>query len=172
MFDFAWSELALIGVVALVAIGPKDMPVAIKSVATLVKKARRMAGEFQTHVDDLMKEADLSEMRDSLAGLRNLNLRQTVERALDPDGALRSSLTAPPINDFVGVRPSHTIHDPNAMGGAPFPVPPPDHLRPSLDDVPAFIPPEAVAAERALRAVPAFIPPEDAERGLDQRDAA
>jgi sec-independent protein translocase protein TatB len=71
MFDFAWSELALIGVVALVAIGPKDMPVAIKSIAKLVKKARRMAGEFQTHVDDLLKEADLSEMQGHLSGLRS-----------------------------------------------------------------------------------------------------
>ncbi len=43
MFDFAWSEIALIGVVALIAIGPKDMPVAIKAVAEMIKKARRMA---------------------------------------------------------------------------------------------------------------------------------
>jgi sec-independent protein translocase protein TatB len=186
MFDFAWSELALIGVVALVAIGPKDMPVAIKSIATLVKKARRMAGEFQVHVDDLMKEADLSEMRDHLKELRSLNLRGTVERAIDPDGTLRGSFTAKPalqqpgpasaeqVADFVGVRPQHTIHDPPgyvppgmpSFAGAPFPVPPPDHLRPSLDTPPAFIPPDSVAAERALQSAPAFIPPEAAQLGL------
>ena len=48
MFDFAWSEIGLIGVVALIAIGPKDMPAAIKAVTGMIKKARRMAGEFQT----------------------------------------------------------------------------------------------------------------------------
>jgi sec-independent protein translocase protein TatB len=185
MFDFAWSELALIGVVALVAIGPKDMPVAIKSVATLVKKARRMAGEFQVHVDDLMKEADLSEMRDHLKDLRSLNLRSTVERAIDPDGAIRGTFAQKPflqqtgaasaeqVEDFVGVRPQHTIHDPHGMpsfSGAPFPVPPPEHLRPSLDAPPAFIPPETVTAERALQSAPAFIPPEAAQSGLPDPD--
>ena len=45
MFDFAWSELALIAVVAMIAIGPKDMPGAIRAVTGWVKKARRMAAE-------------------------------------------------------------------------------------------------------------------------------
>ena len=63
MFDFAWSEIALIAVVALIAIGPKDMPVAIRAVTGWIKKARRMAAEFQTHVDEMVREADLSEVR-------------------------------------------------------------------------------------------------------------
>jgi len=64
MFDFAWSEIALIGVVALIAIGPKDMPAAIKSVTDVIKKARRMASEFQTHVDEMVRDANLQEVRD------------------------------------------------------------------------------------------------------------
>jgi sec-independent protein translocase protein TatB len=179
MFDFAWSELALIGVVALVAIGPKDMPVAIKSIAKLVKKARRMAGEFQTHVDDLLKEADLSEMQGHLSGLRSFNLRQTVERAIDPDGTLRGNLagqpvmtpssgaaSAEPVAEFVGVRPEHTLRDSYSAPSFSGAVPPPDHLRPPLEDPPAWVPPETVAAERALRAAPAWVPPEDAARGI------
>ena len=63
MFDFAWSEIVLIGVVALVAIGPKDLPIAMKAVSGAMKKARRMAAEFQTHVDDMMRDADLGEVR-------------------------------------------------------------------------------------------------------------
>ena len=59
MFDFAWSEIALIAVVAMIAIGPKDMPVAIRAVTGWIKKARRMAAEFQTHVDEMVREADL-----------------------------------------------------------------------------------------------------------------
>jgi sec-independent protein translocase protein TatB len=58
MFDFAWSEIAIIAAVALVVIGPKDLPVALRAVSGFVKKARRMAGEFQTHVDEMMREAD------------------------------------------------------------------------------------------------------------------
>lgn len=166
MFDFAWSELALIGVVALVAIGPKDMPVAIKAVATLVKKARRMAGEFQTHIDDLMKEADLSDLRSNFNDLRSMNLRSTVERAIDPDGSLRSTMSDMPyataVDQVVGVRADHSIRDPAPYARGMGFVPPPDHLRPDLDHIPPFIPPACVTAERALRAAPAFIPPEHA----------
>jgi len=43
MFDFAWSEIAVIAAVALVLIGPKDMPVAIRTITGMIKKARRMA---------------------------------------------------------------------------------------------------------------------------------
>ena len=47
MLDVGWQEMLLIAVVAVVVIGPKDLPVAIKTVAQWVKKAREMAGEFQ-----------------------------------------------------------------------------------------------------------------------------
>ena len=47
MFDFAWSEIALIAAVALVVIGPKDLPVAIRAISGFVKKARGMASEFR-----------------------------------------------------------------------------------------------------------------------------
>jgi Sec-independent protein translocase protein TatA len=49
MFDFAWSEIMVVGVVALLVIGPKDLPAAIRAVTGMIKKARRMASEFQTH---------------------------------------------------------------------------------------------------------------------------
>jgi sec-independent protein translocase protein TatB len=55
MFDFAWSELGLIAVVAMILIGPKDMPLAIRSVTGWIKKARRMASEFQSHVDEMVR---------------------------------------------------------------------------------------------------------------------
>ena len=95
MFDFAWSEIALIGVVALIAIGPKDMPVAIKTVSQFVKKARRMAAEFQTHVDEMVREADLGEMRDTVQSLRNFDLRGTIEKHVDSDGTIRRAFDDP-----------------------------------------------------------------------------
>ena len=80
MFDFAWSEIALIAVVALIAIGPKDMPVAIRAVTGWIKKARRMAAEFQTHVDEMVREADLHEVRASINEIRNFDIRGEIER--------------------------------------------------------------------------------------------
>lgn len=97
MFDFAWSEIAVVTVVALVVIGPKDMPVALKAVTDMIKKARRMAGEFQTHVDEMMREADLGEVREQFNEIRNFNLRSTIERAVDADGSIRRTLTENPL---------------------------------------------------------------------------
>lgn len=101
MFDFAWSEIALIGAVALVVIGPKDLPVAIRGLAGFVKKARRMASEFQSHVDEMVREADLTEVRDHVRDLRNLNVRGRIMKAIDGDGTLARSFEEPP-----GVRPT------------------------------------------------------------------
>jgi sec-independent protein translocase protein TatB len=164
MFDFAWSELALIGAVALVLIGPKDMPIAIKAVTTAIKKARKMAAEFQTHVDDMVRDADLHEVRDGIRQIRSLDIRGTIARAVDSDGSIRRTLmedpirTPPPVvTTPVETLPEHTIEAPAL-----------DATYTVTNDAPAFIPPaEAVAVEAAHHPspAPAFIPPEAAERG-------
>lgn len=159
MFDFAWSEVALIGVVALVLIGPKDMPVAIKAVSDVVRKMRRMAGEFQHHVDDMMKEANLSEMRDSINEIRSLNLREQVRRTIDPDRSLGRAFDDPfrdhKVNPHPPAAPAHYVPPP-AGAGAASSAPPP-----------AFIPPGTAAPAAPVPEVPppAFIPPAAAEPG-------
>jgi sec-independent protein translocase protein TatB len=95
MFDFAWSEIALIGVVALIAIGPKDMPVAIRTAAKALKKARAMAAEFQTHIDEMVRDAELGDVKNQLNSLRNMNVSRVLDRTIDRDGTLRKSFAAP-----------------------------------------------------------------------------
>jgi len=63
MFDFNWGELILIGVVALVAIGPKELPGALRTLGQWVAKARRMANEFQNQFHEAMREAELVELK-------------------------------------------------------------------------------------------------------------
>jgi sec-independent protein translocase protein TatB len=63
MFDIAWSEMLVIGAVALVVIGPKDLPKALRAVGEMVGKVRRMAGEFQSQFNDAMREAELHEIK-------------------------------------------------------------------------------------------------------------
>jgi sec-independent protein translocase protein TatB len=63
MFDIAWSEMLLIGAVALVVIGPKDLPKALRSVGQAVGKVKRMAAEFQGQFNDAMREAELHDIK-------------------------------------------------------------------------------------------------------------
>jgi sec-independent protein translocase protein TatB len=171
MFDFAWSEIALIAAVALIAIGPKDMPVAIRSVTGMIKKARRMASEFQTHVDEMLREANLDEVRNQINEIRNFDLRGEVERQVDPDGSLRDTFASNPLEPAAAASPPE--QEAVAVGEAPVM----ELARPDDADLaaapcihaPAFIPPNALPPEsapvpqRAANAEPeppAFIPPE------------
>src|SRR5580658_5524022 len=97
MFDFAWSEIGLIAAVALILIGPKDLPVAIRTITDMIKKARCMAGEFQTHVDEMMREANLGEVRDQISAIRNFDIRGEIERQIDPDRSLRDTFAGNPL---------------------------------------------------------------------------
>ncbi len=106
MFDFAWSEIALIAAVALIAIGPKDMPAAIRGVTDMIKKARRMAGEFQTHVDEMVRDANLDEVRSHINDIRNFDINGQIERAVDPDGSLRETFESNPLEPTVTAKPA------------------------------------------------------------------
>jgi sec-independent protein translocase protein TatB len=99
MFDLAWSELALIAVVAVVVIGPKDLPDAIRNVAKGVQKLRRMASEFQSHADELVREAKLEDVRDQIRDIRNFDLKGVIEKNLDQDGSIRKTFTEDPLKD-------------------------------------------------------------------------
>ena len=163
MFDFAWSEIALIAGVALVVIGPKDLPVALRAVSSVIKKARRMAGEFQTHVDEMMRDADLKDVKDSFSQIRNFDFRSTVERAVDPDYSIRNTFAASPFEPAAAT--SATV----AEAASPASEPEPDEYdlepeppAPVRIAAPAFIPPALVpfaCAAKATEPPPPFIPP-------------
>ncbi len=63
MFDIAWSEMVLIGAVALVVIGPKDLPKVLRTVGQTIGKVRRMATEFQGQFNEAMREAELADLK-------------------------------------------------------------------------------------------------------------
>lgn len=167
MFDFAWSEIMLCGVVALIAIGPKDMPAAMKAVAGVVKKARRMASEFQGHVDEMMREADLHEVREQINEIRNFDIRGEMERTVDPDGSLRSTFTSNPLEAAPAPAVASTAATSEAVAGEAAPeIPvnytlerPADPLADAEAEAPAFIPPSAAPATEPAEEPPAFVPP-------------
>jgi sec-independent protein translocase protein TatB len=63
MFDIGWSELVVIGVVALIAIGPKELPGVLRMVGQWMGKARRMAAEFQGQFQEAMREAEVADLK-------------------------------------------------------------------------------------------------------------
>lgn len=63
MFDVGWSELLLIGIVALIVIGPKDLPKVLRALGTMMSKVRSMASEFQGQFQDAMREAELADLK-------------------------------------------------------------------------------------------------------------
>ena len=63
MFEIGWSELLLIAVVALIAIGPKELPGALRTLGQWMGKVRRMAGEFQNQFHEAMREAEMADLK-------------------------------------------------------------------------------------------------------------
>jgi sec-independent protein translocase protein TatB len=69
MLDMSWGEVLVIGAVALVVIGPKDLPKALRTLGNMTSQLRRMAGEFQTQFNEAMREAELDDIKKQVSGL-------------------------------------------------------------------------------------------------------
>jgi sec-independent protein translocase protein TatB len=102
MFDIGWSEMAVILMVALIVIGPKDLPRVARSIGKWTAKARGMAREFQRSLDDMAREADLQDIKAEVDKLSRVDVRHRLEETLDPQGDLRRSLNAPVDADLRG----------------------------------------------------------------------
>jgi sec-independent protein translocase protein TatB len=70
MFDIGWSEFVLIAVVALIAIGPKELPGVLRTVGQWMGKARKMASEFQSQFQEAMREAEMADLKKSFDEVR------------------------------------------------------------------------------------------------------
>jgi sec-independent protein translocase protein TatB len=91
MFDFSWGEVMVIGGVALIVIGPKDLPKALRTVGQMTTKIRRMAGEFQSQFNEAMREAELDEVRKDLQGL-NTSVAAATSTAFNPIQTIRDEI--------------------------------------------------------------------------------
>lgn len=91
MFDIGWPELTIILIVALLVIGPRDLPRAMHTVGRWVRKARAVTGEFQRHVDDMVREADMEDLRElkKLGKFNKHSVAKELGKAIDPTGEIR-----------------------------------------------------------------------------------
>src|SRR3977135_2029866 len=71
MFDIGWSELVVIAVVALIAIGPKELPGVLRMVGQWMGKARKMAGEFQGQFQEAMREAEMADLKKTFDAVKD-----------------------------------------------------------------------------------------------------
>jgi sec-independent protein translocase protein TatB len=95
MFDLGWDEMAVIAVVALVVLGPKELPNALRTVMSLTKAARKLAGEFQSGVNEIVREADLEDTKKKLTELQSISknsIQKAVEKAVDPTGEIKTAM--------------------------------------------------------------------------------
>lgn len=155
MFDIGWPELAVIIVVALVVIGPKDLPKALYTVGKWVRAARKVTGDFQRHVDDMMRDTELDEMRKTVQKAGQINVKKQIEDSIDPKGELKSTL---------GTKPGGTADTgagkPKAAAKPKAPSPPPD---PAPETAPPSAEDDKPAAE------PEGSAPKDSAENADDR---
>jgi sec-independent protein translocase protein TatB len=88
VFDIGWSEMAIIMLVALVVIGPKDLPRLARTLGQWVAKGRAMAREFQRSLEDMAREAELDDVKREIEKVGRTNIRQSIEKTIDPTGDL------------------------------------------------------------------------------------
>ena len=89
MFDFAWSELGLAALVAVLILGPKQLPQAMRAMAKAVRRVRGLASEFQGHFNDMIREAELEDVRKSVQKISSTNISAEVSKVIDPKGGNR-----------------------------------------------------------------------------------
>jgi sec-independent protein translocase protein TatB len=161
MFDVGWSELLLIGIVALIAIGPKELPGALRTLGQWMGKVRRMASEFQNQFHEAMREAELADLKKEVDDMtsqasRYANFDPMAEARKEMDKAQReveSALAGTAAEAKPADAPAVTT-TPESMAATAAPPPPPQ------SEVPAA---EGAAAHESAPVAPSPEPKAEAE---------
>ncbi|MCM0021137.1 MAG: Sec-independent protein translocase protein TatB [Tagaea sp.] len=131
MIDLSWGEILVIGAVAVIFIGPKELPGALRAAGKWIGKARLMAREFQNNVDDMIRDAELDEVKKQVTTATSFatgGIGGAIQNVVDPKGDLQKALAPPDLS----LNPAPT----------PAPAPPPQTVAETA-------PPVAAPAEPA-----------------------
>ncbi len=91
MFDIGWSELLVVGLVALIVVGPKELPGMMKRIGQMIRKAKHTASSFQRQFEDAMDEGELGELKSSVKG---------IQEDLDPNKIMGDMVGDEAVDDF------------------------------------------------------------------------
>lgn len=137
MFDLGWGEILVIAVVAILVVGPKDLPRLMKGIGEWVAKARRMASHFQAGVDEMIRQAELEHLRKDLNTIRK-DLRTPI--TMDP----KTTTTPPPDNLMVSLGEDEKKVEPLPLPGPiEGPIAPPAPAPEAAAETVKVVPPKA-----------------------------
>ncbi len=145
MFDIGWQELLVIGIVALVVIGPKDMPLAIRAMSRWASKARALAREFQQGIDEVVRESELQDIKKNIEDVQSLDLKNEIAKTMDPTGDIAKNLDLGDVEKTLDTTARALTYDPAPAASTP--------------EAPAVVPEAPVPTAPALEA-PGTMPPE------------
>lgn len=92
MLDIGWSEMAIVAVVALFVIGPRELPRLLRTVGRYAAKVRGMAREFQDGIDEAVREAELDEVRKQIESAGRVDVGKAIEDAVDPERSIGKAM--------------------------------------------------------------------------------
>ena len=92
MFDIGWQELFIVAVLAIIVVGPRDLPRTLRTVMSYIRKAKGMAREFQNGIDEVAREVELDDIRKEANKIGSMDFEQEVKSAIDPTGSLNEDL--------------------------------------------------------------------------------
>lgn len=156
MFDISWTEFLLIGVVALIVIGPKELPGVMRTLGQYTRKMRSMAADFQNQFQEAMREAEMADLKkqvdDMASDIKNYDPLKDVRSDFESVGKdLKASLGAPAEQKPAEPVPDRTEQPPLALTPVetqPAAVPEPETATGPADTA-------AAAPEPAIPAAPA-----------------
>lgn len=92
MFDIGWQELFIVGLVAIIVVGPKELPRVLRTVMLGIRKIRGMARDFQDSIDELAREADLDDMRKEIEDAATADFKDEINTIADPAREIEESV--------------------------------------------------------------------------------
>jgi sec-independent protein translocase protein TatB len=96
MFDIGWSELVVIAVVAIVVIGPKDLPRALRTFGQWTGRMKKMARDFQSQFNEAIREAELEDVKKSVTDIARIDPMADLRKDLSKvDASIRTELNKP-----------------------------------------------------------------------------
>ena len=90
MLDIGWPELFLIAVITIVVVGPKELPRVVRTVRGMIRKIRGLAGEFQSTLDDMAREADIEDIEKEIGRVSKFDVSHKFQNSIDPSGTMGS----------------------------------------------------------------------------------